>query len=162
MKKTFKLGYVDYNKQGRADCLVTITVKYEDGVFSATGEIWNPRQTDCHVCGQCLDEIAELFPQHETAQRLIAIWREWHLNDLTAGSPAQEAYLKSNPVTYVYPQSHYEVACDALKAAGLQPDLNYLHNGKPYAYGTAWLRREIPADIAAEIETLLSDQKAAA
>jgi hypothetical protein len=78
-------------------------------------------------------------------------WSRWHLNDLTAGSPAQEAYLRAHPITYSYPQSHYEEACKALAAAGLHPDPS---NG--YKYGSAWLREEVP-DAALEFLRGLPD-----
>jgi hypothetical protein len=75
---------------------------------------------------------------------------------MTAGSPAQHEWLRLNPVTAVYPESHYEKASAALAAVGLDPDPGYLHNGKPYRYGHAWLMRTIPADVVTEIETLLA------
>lgn len=40
----------------------------------------------------------------------------------------------------------YTVACDYLAGIGLNPDPNYLHEGKPYKYGSAWLRREVPQE----------------
>ena len=76
---------------------------------------------------------------------------------MKAGSPAQEAWLAANPVTAVYPESHYDKASAALAAAGLNPDPDYLHNGIPYRYGSAWLKRDIPADVVAEIESLMSE-----
>jgi hypothetical protein len=72
---------------------------------------------------------------------------------LTAGSPAQETYLRLNPVNAVYPTSHYEEACKVLAAVGLNPDPNYLHNGKPYAYGSAWLHESLPPDVIKEVES---------
>lgn len=74
-------------------------------------------------------------------------WDQWHLNDCTAGSPAQEAWLKANPIKAVYPVTHYDLALDGLTKAGLQPDASYLHNGKPYSYGSAWLHVDVPEDV---------------
>jgi hypothetical protein len=79
----------------------------------------------------------------ETVQQLRDIWEKWHLNDMQAGSPAQTAFLEANPVSRA---DHYTAATEALKAAGLNPDLNYLHKGKPYKYGSAWLFVEVPAE----------------
>jgi hypothetical protein len=66
------------------------------------------------------------------------IWREWHLNDCTAGSPKQEQWLAQVGV------KKYDDALKCLTVVGLEPDASYLHNGKPYSYGSAWLRREVP------------------
>jgi hypothetical protein len=160
MERTFWIGKIDYNNRGRDDCPVSITVKFDGKRFSASGDIWMPSRRDCYACGQIIDEILGYFPNNPIVQKISAIWSEWHLNDMTAGSPAQEAYLKANPVSYTYPQSHYDEACKALEAAGLNPDQNYNLNGKPYRYGTAWLTREIPDAVAAEIESLLRPEAA--
>jgi hypothetical protein len=149
----YELGKVDYNGSGRRNCKAVITWDLENGRFSMQAEIWNPRETDCYACGQCVEEVAAYFPSDAKAQRMLAIWRDWHLNDMRAGSPAQEAWLRENPVTAVYPGSHYETAKAALAAAGLQPDTSYIHNGNPYSYGSAWLRRELPPEVVAEIES---------
>ena len=81
---------------------------------------------------------------------LLEYWHEWHLNDLTAGSPRQEAYLAKNAQAWNAYQgtlSHYEWACEVLTAASLQPDREYLHDGQPYRYGSAWLRRDVPQRV---------------
>jgi hypothetical protein len=81
-----------------------------------------------------------------SVERLLELWDRWHLNDMRAGSPAQEAWLRANPVSFKYPESHYEKASAALADAGLNPDAD------GYRYGHAWNREEIPADVVAEIE----------
>ncbi len=150
------LGKVAYNGSGRRNCEAAITWEFNGGKFSMCAEIWNPRHTDCYTCGQCVDTVAAYFPHNAKVQRMVAIWRRWHLNDLTAGSPAQERWLQDNPIApeeCAYPKSHYVVACAKLAAAGLNPDPGYERDGKPYAYGSAWLKTEIPADVVAEIES---------
>ncbi len=154
MRKTIELGKIDYNNVGRRNHLATIEFSFDGSRFSASANIWNTRNTDIVCGGQCLEEVCAYFPNNDHAQRLLAIWREWHLNDVKAGSPAQEAFLKANPVTYAHPVSHYDAACAALEAAGLLVDENCIHNGKPYRYGSAWLKTEVPADVVAEIESL--------
>lgn len=112
------------------------------------GGIWNPRETDYYCCGQVVDEVARYFPDDAKLQRMLAVWREWHLNNMKAGTPAQEAFLK----TRTYPRSgdYLTWACETLRAAGLEPDQ---HEGKPYRYGSAWLKAELPPEIVAEIES---------
>ena len=152
----YVLGKVDYNKSGRRNCEAAITWSVDNGRFSMCAEIWNPRHTDIYCGGQCVDSVAAYFPHNAKAQRMVAIWREWHLNNMKAGSSAQEAWLKANPIDpkeYAYPKSHYDVACAKLAAAGLNPDASHVRNGKPYAYGSAWLNVDLPADVLAEIES---------
>ncbi len=74
---------------------------------------------------------------------LVAIAGRWHLNDLTAGSPAQEEWLREHPVDADYPESHYDKALVALRAAGLSRAPS--HEG--YVYGSAWLYEELPAEV---------------
>lgn len=122
-----------------------------DGNFSMTGTI---NKYMGGSCGQNLDSIAELFPDDEKLQRMVAVWREWHLNDMTAGSPAQEAALKTIKSDFPgYPVSWYDWACCALHDMGLQPDPNYLYNNKPYSYGSRWLKRVLRQKIVEEIES---------
>ncbi|MBI3622465.1 hypothetical protein HY212_00090 [Candidatus Pacearchaeota archaeon] len=153
MNKLIDLGKIDYNGTGRKINKVEIEVKLNDGRLSICGSIWNNPHTDLISGGQNIDEIADLFPNNERVQRIKAVWERYHLNDLEAGSPKQEEYLRNNPVTCKYSESHYEKTCKALKNAGLNPDLSYLHNGKPYYCGTAWLKGEIPTEIIEEVES---------
>lgn len=125
-----------------------------DGNFAMTGTINLRISRGIESFGQNLEDILELYPNDEKLQRMVAVWREWHLNDMTAGSPAQEAALKLNKDSYPgYPISYYDWACSVLHNRGLQPDPNYMYKDKPYSYGSAWLRRELPKEIIAEIES---------
>lgn len=153
MAHRYVLGKVDYLENGRANCEAALTWSVENGRFSMCGEIWQPSKRDTLTGGQCIEEVVKLFPNDAKAQRMAEVWRRWHLNDMRAGSPAQEAWLRANPVTAVYPNSHFSVASNALKEAGLNPDPNYEYNGKPYVYGSAWLKEELPAEIVAEIDS---------
>lgn len=146
MKKKYFLG-----KYKDGECYITWELK--DGKFSMCAERWLPSKRDISEGGQCVDRIASYFPNDLKAQRMVAVWKEWHLNALTAGSPAQTAWIASNPLDTTYPKSHYTVYRDALTDAGLNPDPNYLHNGKPYAYGSSWLMRDLPDEVIAEIES---------
>lgn len=117
------------------------------GKLSITGVEGPTRNGNClGSCGQ-IDmhpwTIDAYAPGWDAArvERFRDIWKAWHLNDMRAGSPAQRAYLEANPAT------GYDATRDALIDAGLSPDHTYLHEGKPYAYGTAWLRDEVPADV---------------
>lgn len=142
----YSLGKVDYLDHGRRDCEAAITWELKDGRFSMCAEIWNARHTDIYQGGQCVDTVAAYAPHDKKAKRMVEVWKRWHLNDMRAGSPAQEQYLREHPISYVYPTSHYDKASEVLEAAGLNPD-----NG--YKYGSAWLREDLPADVLAEIRS---------
>lgn len=157
MRHKYILGKCDYNKSGRRNCKADFEWKLSDeGEFTMRAHIWNPRETDIYCGGQCIEEVLAYFPNDKLAQRMAAVWREWHLNNMTAGSPAQEAWVKAHKADY-HPaspgDSHYDWACRSLNAAGLNPDPGYVHNGQPYRYGHAWLKRELPAEVRAEIES---------
>lgn len=130
-------------------CHINLT----DGKLSITGVEGPKRNGGCHgACGQVVMhpwEITEYAPGWDAAsvEMFSTVWERWHLNDMVAGSPAQMEFLRANPVKAVYPENHYDKAIAALTAAGLQPDPNYIHNGKPYRYGSAWLREELPQDV---------------
>jgi hypothetical protein len=128
--------------------IVFVTIKWNregDGRLSITGVVNPTRGGDAISCGQCTDVLID--PEFKAAEgidvvRLHELWDRWHLNDMRAGSPAQEAWLREHPITAVYPQSHYKLARDVLAAAGLNPDPE-----TGYKYGHAWLREEVPEEV---------------
>lgn len=136
---------------GRGDCgHVFVSIKFKDGKLSITGVEGPKANGDAKgSCGQIVMsewDIKEYAPGFDRAQelRLREIWDTWHLNDMQAGSPAQTAWLKANPINDR--MEHYTKACAGLASAGLNPDPDFIHNGKPYSYGHDWLRVEVPAD----------------
>lgn len=152
MENKLYLGKVDYNGHGRKNCKAFITWELtEEGNFSMQAEIWNPRETDIYCGGQCVEEVAKFRPTPKV-KRMVAIWKRYHLNDLKAGTPAQEFAIddwqKHNGNKY-----DYTLACEYLQSIGLftVPDpRNYL---KCYRYGHAWLKEEIPEAIKNEIRS---------
>ncbi len=89
-----------------------------------------------------MEEIVELFrdrvPLDEIVSfdRLVRIWRDYHLNDITAGTQAQELALKQWKKENKY---DYSAARAYLKEIGLEED-------QGYTYGTKWLARPIPQE----------------
>lgn len=135
--KTVRLGRT---YEGAIICKIT----FVSGKLSITGDE-GPNHGGQIVMGPW--EIHSYHPgwDAEMVSKFREIWENWHLNDMQAGSPAQTKFLKENPVKGGL--KYYEKACDSLRAAGLQPDPGYLHNGKPYRYGSTWLRVEVPQDV---------------
>lgn len=184
MKKTVSLGKIAYASERKVN-EVTITVELEEkdtcaphldvnGVecrkyieLSMQGEIWNSRRTDLEAGGQCLEEIAKRFPENRPLQRLVEIWRYWHLNGLRAGCAHQMAEKwNERPIDPTKPTNVYG------NFAGHSSSWNMLvwvspkeHPegllGKPcptcgYKYGTAWLVDPLPVEIEKEVMVLLT------
>ena len=144
--KTVRLGK---GPDGHVFC----KIEFADGRLSISGVEGPEANGNCRgSCGQILTSLSSVktcAPGWTLGliAKFRAVWKAWHLNDMIAGSPAQRLYLAANHVTCVYPQSLYVVECEALAAVGLNPDPSYLHNGKPYEYGSAGLRADVPADV---------------
>lgn len=158
MKKILLPGQVR-NFDRLLDLFITITLTPSQ--LCITGVIDPKANGDSHgPSGQLLLDghlsLETLYPgwTPEMVGRLFQIWDEYHLNNMQAGSPAQMAVVNSLPRN-----TAYEGQVKALAEAGLLIDQSYLHNGKPYRYGTAWLRIEVPEDVMKFIETLPAAKK---
>lgn len=151
MDKTIRIGTGPY---GSTFC----RIEFNDGKLSITGVEGPKRNGNARgSCGQIIMgewEFTSYAPgwNPELVARFREVWNRWHRNDMRAGSPAQRAYLEAHPITDR--AHHYEQTRDSLRAAGLNPDPGYTHNGKPYSYGSAWLREEVPAGVIAFLESL--------
>lgn len=132
-------------------------------IFSATGSMRGS-------AGQCIDQIAAAHPNDAKVQQIAAVWRAYHLNGMTPGTPEQMAYLAKHG--HKTPGRQYEQDCHTLKEAGiytvphpikaahwldasLTPKRQaYLarHGGAVmYAYSSEWLYSPIPANVVAQI-----------
>lgn len=130
-------------------------IKFTDGNLSITGVEGPMSNGDCKgSCGQ-IDSTIKSYKPHEITfapgwdqqnlSEFLEIWDRWHLNDLRAGNPEQESYLRANPVSFTYPESHYEAATKALDAAGLNSG---------YKYGSAWLHEAVPDSVISFLSSL--------
>lgn len=142
---------------GEVEGIATVELKFDESknTFSACAY-------SAHWGGQCFDSLLEEMKEQKvsispTFQKIYDLWERWHLNDMRAGSPKQEAFIKAN-----IPEGArgYENVCKKLKESNLLEDESYIYNGKPYKYGTAWLKEEIPAEVVAEIKALMTTGKA--
>lgn len=151
MKFKYTLGYCPYDRDNSKN-LAEVEWSLVDGRFSASGGIWQTNKRDYTTCGQILEELLEFFPNDELLNRIVTVWRKWHLNDLTPGSPKQMEFLAQHeqnaPKT-----NYYEWAKDKLTFAYLNPDESFIYNGKEYEYGSAWLKTELPDTVVNEIES---------
>lgn len=143
---------------------VFVTVVWDGEELHFTGVEGPKRNGDCSGgCGQikmrwrenpeCWTYGSPDLPRARV-ERLMELWDRWHLNHMKAGSPAQEAWLRANPFKVVYPESHLVVTRKRLAAAGLEPDFDYYGaNGKPYSYGSEWVKEKVPDEVLVELLT---------
>lgn len=155
--KTLRIGTLpaaDHQKwRGPVDVLIKVTFK--DGNLSVTGPggqtIMDYRDYD----SRGHRDIADITPadgwDYATIRRLFDVWQQYHLNNMQAGTPAQTAFLRANPVPYC--KDHYAATCAALANAGL---LFVPHGDGIYTYGTQWLRIDVPDDVLNFLKSLPS------
>lgn len=132
-------------------------ISFADGRLSIYGVIGPKSNGNAWgACGQIQDELSRVAPANGwdsgMVEKFQKIWNRWHLNDLRAGTPKQMRFLEgleshSGPVDY-------ESAVEAMKEAGIYEDEDYIWNGKPYRYGSAWLKEEVPADVVEWLQNL--------
>lgn len=146
------LQFTDGNGQ-----TVFVEIRIEDGRLSMCGNMAGSG-------GQIVDQIK---PANQPQKDLIEIWQMWHLNDMHAGTPEQENALNSEEFEIFCKRfeaegraqkeevnldfSHYTMARQYLNSKGL-----YIvdYNGERYAYGSAWLTRELPGNIIERLENI--------
>ena len=154
------LGYTDYEFPGKKvnSVCAEITLK-DDKYFSARAYIWDSNRSDHLIGGQCLDTINDNCPDIKANpiwQKIYRLWKLYHLNDMHAGTVEQDEALdkwraqsKDNTNQTV---KGYDKACEYLMSIGLY-EVEY--NGKPYRYGSGWLKRDIPEEDLNQIKELL-------
>ena len=81
----YYLGKCDFYGRGGKRFEAFITWDFDGKNFSMCAEVWNARKTDILMGGQCVAEVAAMFPDDKKAQRMAAIWKRWHLNDMKEG-----------------------------------------------------------------------------
>jgi len=166
LKKTVNLGKIDFHGAKKKINAVEIELAYNDGVFTASAEVWNAKHTDIIICGQCFDELEKFFPNSLLFNKIVRLWKLYHLNDMHSGTPGQEQAIKKyfEETGQAY---NYEKACEYLKSIGLYSISAFFADRyrttaeniyKPFLYGHEWLFWEIPEEDKAEIQKLLADE----
>ena len=98
-KHSYSPGYVNYNEfaKKRSKNLCEVEWELKDGRFSMSAQIWQQNKRDILMGGQCVDEVAKLFPNDAKLQRMCKIWERWHLNDMRAGCEHQRELPEFQP-----------------------------------------------------------------
>ena len=160
-KKKFNFGKIDLYGTGwrinEVDVELELRERFCEGVkyyeFSACGNVWNETHTDIKAGVQCLDEIFLHWRQLTNShlfKTIHKLWKDYHLNSMKVGAPAQEAAVKewlADGKRYDYTE-----ACAMLESRGLLTVPFYgmttgkVWNGEPYKYGSGWVIEVIPDD----------------
>ena len=82
---------------------------------------------------------------------IVGIWKKWHLNDMNAGTDAQEDFLEEYRKNHPDWKYDYNEACLLLKGRGLYFDKSCIVDGMPYEYGNGLVFRRIPKDVLVEL-----------
>ena len=175
MKKIIDFGKIDFCGTGEPRNTVTIEIELQETEngqqrFSASGNVWEPSKRDIVCGGQCLDELAPYFKKNKLFLTIYRLWQNYHLNDMHAGTPQQEKFIKeheqeikqtlaemnaSKKYSFQY-ASHYDAVCEVLKKYGLY-EVDY--KGTPYKYGHAWLYEPIPQEDIEIIKQIIQAEK---
>lgn len=81
-----EVGKVAYGPYRTKSCPVTLRCGWwyspgnRESHFSVSGVVWNARRTDAYLGGQCVEEIAAMFPDNELVQEILSLWGEYHLS----------------------------------------------------------------------------------
>jgi hypothetical protein len=157
MNKIVNLGIVDIG--GRKGANLYCKIQFEENKRLSISGVEGPLPS-----GNCLGSCGQI-DMHEwkfkklhsgwtpsLVNKFREVWKNWHLNDMKAGSPNQEKAIKEWLSTGA--KYSYEGACEMLKSKGLLEDSAYIHEGKPYRYGSAWLSAEVPSEVISFLASL--------
>ena len=92
--KKINLGKVDLDGTGRADYSASIEITLSNTsnpILSICGYIHKIGNKNMGSFGQCYDDINKAFPNSEKVSRIVEIWKEYHLNDLSPECEHQRA-----------------------------------------------------------------------
>lgn len=92
--KKINLGKVDLDGTGKADYSASIELNLADEAvpkLSICGEIRKIGNRDFDCIGQCYEELQKAFPNSEKVARIVEIWKEYHLNDMSPECEHQRA-----------------------------------------------------------------------
>lgn len=176
MERTIKIGKINfYDNEKRTNHDVEIILRLSlsnDNCFSAVANVWNFPHSDILMGGQCFDTILNDFPEvkkNPIFMEVYDLWKNYHLNDLRAGTKAQEDLLKEavkNGELNTYGANNYKETCAYLESKDMLYDKNYLVSKKqkdgsiikaPYQYGTGLLKEEIPEEDLLRIKSLITN-----
>lgn len=166
-KKTIFLGLANMNgywgdPNATPECPAYADIELKNTpkgpVLSISATVYNKHKKGIICCGQCLDTIADTnLGKNKIFQEIYDLWQKYHLNDMHAGTPAQEKALREAVAKRILPaSSSYVKQVTYLKSIHLYVDESVLDsNGEGYRYGHSWLYEPISDEDILRIESLL-------
>jgi hypothetical protein len=160
--KVYKLGNVDYHG---ARCAASIEWNLKDGpkglcfAMSATLEEIGGRGRGAYLGGQCVDDVAGLFPEDQKAQAMLAVWKRWHLNDIRPGCAHQSTWTDRRIPVEDLPNSKANRDERGILAMWIRKDehpAGLLCVPCPvcgYKYGSEWKFEQLPEAVVNEIKS---------
>lgn len=180
MERTIHITNINYNginktgaKRNSVEAELRLYNKNNHDCFSASASIWYGNHSDIYMGGQCFDELKDIPEVAELPifKEIYDLWKNYHLNDLHAGTKAQEDILREavkNGELKSYGASAYEETCAYLESKDMLYDKNYLVEktqkdgtveNVPYKYGSGWLIEDIPEQALLRMKSLINDGK---
>jgi hypothetical protein len=149
------IPYSSANASNPVEITLSIQPTEHGPRVSLQGLIWQRSRRDIESGGQNQDTLRRFYPTDARVQRLCDLWDRWHLNDMRAGTPAQEAAIRTWRAALPDPRRDYDygAACDYLKSLNLYDD-------QGYKYGHAWLFEPVPAEVLAELRAIFTNREA--
>lgn len=160
VNKVVRLGSINTGRRwARVYCKIEfkegkLSISGVEGPLSSGNALGSCGQIDMHLRDK--QHAIKLAPgwTRSNLAKFFDVWKDWHLNDMKAGTPAQMAELAKHTFPG-YPTNHYEWACAILKDAGLYEvqtgrevqNANGQFVPETYKYGSAWLREDVPQDV---------------
>ena len=172
MERKIDIQKVDGNGNGKKSCMVDVELALDNDNFSACANVWrNPRHSTVIYCGQCFDDLLIDFPelkQNEVFMEVYDLWKNYHLNNMHAGTPEQEKAIEEWEAQGN--KYDYKKICEYLKSINLyevpvstidlKANPKYADNKEgTYKYGHGWLKEIIPDKDIARIESLIRYEK---
>lgn len=111
--------------------------------------------------GQCLDEMLSELKMNGLFMEVYYLWKTYHLNDMHAGTPIQEAALKEAGITGE--NFDYDRAVEYLKEKGLYEapftgkTIGRVYHDEPYRYGHGWVINDLPEDVRTRVMQIIDD-----
>lgn len=136
---------------GRRNVSLFIKIKWDGRRLSITG-VEGPTASGnaAGSCGQVVDSLGAIETyargwDFRSVMKLGGVWRRWHLNDMRAGTPAQEEATRAHRKQLDTAEGRhafddYRARCAYLESIGLLVD-------DGYTYGSSWLVEEVPTDV---------------
>lgn len=165
MNTRLKFGKIDATGSGRAINAVEIEMELKkkdngDYVFSASAWVYNSSHSDIIMAGQCIDTLLQEYRDQLEEKGILAeieeigrLHKNYHLNDMHAGTKEQETLLKAAGLPHF--ASQYEECCEYLKSIGKYEV--ELEDGTMYKFGTGWLTQPIPEEDIEKIQKIIKE-----